>query len=201
MAVLGLDLDGVCGDYLAAMRRVASDRAGVPPDQLPDPKNWGLESWFVDRAGFLSAHREAVHERRIFRSLPVIEGAVEAISALAGRGHQIRIVSNRILDSVGRSLVIGDTLEWLANNGFVWHDIAFVTGDKSAVAADVNIDDSPAVIRALVNAGRQVVVFEQPYNTQISHPLSLRARTWAEAEPKLRRLLDRADRLAAAAAA
>ena len=201
MAVLGLDLDGVCGDYLAAMRLVASDRAGVPPEQLPDPKNWGLEGWFGDHAGFLSAHREAVHERRIFRSLPVIAGAVDAIRSLAAQGHQVRIVSNRILDRVGRSLVIGDTLEWLEQNGFVWHDIAFVTGDKSAVAADVNIDDSPSVIRAMVNAGRQVVVFEQPYNTQISHPPSLRARTWAEAEPKLRRLLDRADRTSAAAAA
>lgn len=199
MAVLGLDLDGVCGDYLAMMRIVASDRIGVPPADLPDPANWGLEVWFEDHAGFLSAHREAVHERRIFKTLPVITGAVEAIRSLTDDGHRVRIISNRLMDGVGREIVVGDTMGWLAANGFVWHDIAFVGGDKSVVAADVHIDDSPSVIRALASAGREVVVFEQPYNKDISgHP---RARTWAEAEPKLRCLLERADRRASSAAA
>lgn len=38
--ILGVDLDGVCGDFSAAFREVVAEETGVPVDTLPDRRQW-----------------------------------------------------------------------------------------------------------------------------------------------------------------
>lgn len=194
MAVLGLDLDGVCADYLAALRAVAAEARGVDPAALPEPKTWGLEEWVGDHDGFLRCHRHAVSERRIFRSLEPLPGAIRAVRRLSSEGHLIRVISNRLGDGVDRAAAADDTLRWLDEHGLPWDDIAFVS-DKSTVAADVYIDDAPRVIERLRLAGLTVVIADLPYNRHIA---GLRSAGWEEGEPMLRNLLREADAARAA---
>ncbi len=52
-------------------------------------------------------------------------------------------------------------------------------GAKSEVQADLYIEDAPHNVDALREAGNQVIVFDQPYNQDLS---GLRAKNWLEAE-------------------
>ena len=43
--ILGVDLDGVCGDYTAALRDVVAERTGAPLDRLPLERSWDFSEW------------------------------------------------------------------------------------------------------------------------------------------------------------
>ena len=195
MGVIGLDLDGPCADYLGAMRAVAAQIGGVDPSTLPTPITWGLEQWFGDRNKYLKAHHEAVHDLRIFRDLEATPGASETITALHSEGHLIRVISHRLKGGdMDPAVVLPDTVRWLSDNGIPFDDIAFVD-DKSDVRADVYIDDDPAVVASLRDMGRQVIVYDLPYNRHVYVPKAARACGWGEAETALRTGLRRSERL------
>ena len=43
--VLGVDLDGVCGDHATAFREVVALERGVDPDTLPPHQSWNFHEW------------------------------------------------------------------------------------------------------------------------------------------------------------
>ena len=42
--VLGVDLDGVCGDFTEAFKHVVADELGVPVESLPTNRSWGFDA-------------------------------------------------------------------------------------------------------------------------------------------------------------
>jgi 5'-nucleotidase len=50
--ILGVDLDGVCGDYTGALRHVVAAHRGVEPDSLPLERSWDFHEWGLSPAEF-----------------------------------------------------------------------------------------------------------------------------------------------------
>lgn len=176
--ILGVDLDGVCGNYTEALGVVVATERGIEPGDLPEPRSWDFAEWGLDRAGFEAVHRRAVVEHRIFRTMPVIDGAAEALWRLSDAGIWIRVITHRLAVNWGHALAVSDTVEWLDEHGIPYRDLCFL-GAKPQVDAHLYIDDAPHNIDALREQGNEVVVFDAPYNRHVEGP---RATDWSEVE-------------------
>lgn len=176
--ILGVDLDGVCADYTAGLRRVVADDRGIEPSDLPLERSWGFEEWGLDAAEFERLHRKAVNEDRILATLPVIEGCADALWRLSDAGIWIRIITHRLYTNWSHQSAVADTVSWLDENSIPYRDLCFL-GAKPQVEADMYIDDAPHNVSALRGAGNDVICFSQPYNSDIG---GLRADNWVEAE-------------------
>ncbi len=175
--VLGVDLDGVCADYEGAFRdsvarHLDRDPATLPPQTIMDAySQWGLT--FEE---FEEAHRRAVVEDRMFRRMQPLEGVSEALWELSDAGGWIRIITHRLIFNWAHEISAADTAAWLDAQQIPYRDLCFI-GDKPNVGADLYVDDSPANIVSLREAGRAAIVFDQPYNRHLGGP---RARSWDE---------------------
>jgi 5'-nucleotidase len=176
--VLGVDLDGVCGDYTAAFGAVVASDRGVDPASLGPQTSWDFTEWGVGAADFDRLHQTAVLEHRIFRTMPPIEGVAEALWRLSDAGVWIRVITHRLCVNWGHAVAVADTVEWLDRHAIPYRDLCFL-GRKPEVEADVYIDDGPHNVEALRAHGDQVIVFDQPYNRHLEAP---RAHGWDEAE-------------------
>lgn len=176
--ILGVDLDGVCGDHTAAFRRVVSTEHGVDPASLPEQTTWNFHEWGLDDEGFLEMHRRGVLEHRMFRDMPVIEGCADALWRLSDAGVWIRLITHRLYANWGHAVAVGDTVAWLDASGIPYRDLCFL-GNKPQVEAHVYVDDAPHNVEALRAEGNEVIVFDQLYNRGLEGP---RARGWHEVE-------------------
>lgn len=184
--VLGVDLDGVCGEHTLAFRTIVADELGVDPETLPLDRSWDFSEWGFGPGDFERYHRLAVLERNMFRHLDVIDGAPEALWRLSDAGVWIRIITHRLYVNWGHAVAVADTVAWLDDKNIPYRDLCFL-GAKPEVEADTYIDDGPHNVEGLRAAGNDVIVFDQPYNRHLDGP---RASTWAELEPLV---IDRLD--------
>lgn len=176
--IFGVDLDGVCADHALAFRQVVADDFGVEASSLPLERSWGFSEWGLRDGDFERLHRIAVMERRMFRDMPVVRGAAEALWRLSDAGIWIRIITHRLYVNWGHEIAISDTAHWLDTHRLPYRDLCFL-GAKPEVEADMYIDDAPHNIEALRELGNQVIVFDQPYNTGLTGP---RATSWEDVE-------------------
>jgi 5'-nucleotidase len=176
--ILGFDLDGVCGDYTAALRDVAVERTGADPDTLPLERSWDFREWGLSVDQFEQLHRAAVGEHRIFRTMPVIPGAAEVLWRLSDAGVWIRIITHRLYVNWGHATAVADTVDWLDAAGIPYRDLCFL-GAKPQVEADCYVEDAPHNVDALRDNGAHVIVYDQPYNRGVAGP---RAADWAGVE-------------------
>jgi 5'-nucleotidase len=177
--VLGVDLDGVCADYESGLRASVAARRGVDPASLPPQETTGhFAEWDLTPDGFREAHRVAVVEDRIFRTLDPYPGVAEALWRLSDAGVWIRIITHRLLFNGLHEASAADTAFWLDQHDLPYRDLCFI-GDKATVGADLYVDDSPHNIVALRAAGRTAIVFDQRYNRHLDGP---RVNAWAEME-------------------
>ena len=185
--VLGVDLDGVCGDYIGTFRRIVAERLGVPAESLTREVSWGCREWGIQTAEeFDALHRHAVLERHMLRHMDLIPGAAEALWRLSDAGVWIRIVTHRLYVNWGHAVTAGDTAEWLDTTARIpYRDLCFIAA-KSSVNADAFVDDAPHQIEDLRAAGQTVIVFDQPYNRHLPGP---RAVNWGEVEELVRDLV------------
>lgn len=79
----------------------------------------------------------------VFRHLEPFPDAIETLGALAGEGHDVVIVTAK------PDWAVPDTLRWLADHRVPTREI-HVRHQKSAVACDVYLDDSPVVLPDLL---------------------------------------------------
>jgi 5'-nucleotidase len=176
--VLGVDLDGVCGDHTAAFREVVARERGIDPASLPEQRSWNFYEWGLDDEQFDALHRRGILEHRMFRTMPVIEGCAETLWRLSDAGVWIRLITHRLYTNWGHAVAVADTVAWLDEHGIPYRDLCFL-GQKPQVEADVYIDDAPHNIAALRGSDSPVIVFDQPYNRDVDGP---RARSWTDAE-------------------
>lgn len=176
--VLGVDLDGVCGDYTAAFREVVAADRGIDPDDLPAERSWDFSEWGLDPEEFERLHRKAVLEDHIFRTMPAFPGAADALWRLSDAGVWIRIITHRLYVNWGHAVAVADTVAWLDATGIPYRDICFL-GAKPEVEADCYLDDAAHNVAQLREAGNHVIVFDAPYNRGVDGP---RASSWEEVE-------------------
>ena len=53
--VLGVDLDGVCGDYTTAFANVVALERDIDPSSLPAQRGWDFSEWELDDLGGFDA--------------------------------------------------------------------------------------------------------------------------------------------------
>ena len=175
--ILGVDLDGVCGDYTRAFRQSVSLAKGIVPWKLTLDVSWDYTEWGINsREEFLALHSDAV-AGGLFRNMPAMEGASEALWHLSDNDVWNRIITHRLGSMKGsQARVARDTVDWLDEKDIPYRDLCFV-GDKPQVGADVYLDDAPTHIGDLQAQGKEVIIFDQPYNRHIE---GFRARNCAE---------------------
>jgi len=176
--VFGVDLDGVCADFYAGLRPIAAEWLGVDVSTLPERVSWGLPEWGVNTApgGYEALHKFAVTQRELFRRLPPMPGAPQALRKLSKEDIRIRIITHRFFIKYFHQAAARQTIEWLDHHDIPYWDLCFMQ-EKSAVGADLYIEDSPANIARLRDEGQKTIVFTNSTNEGLAGP---RADTWEE---------------------
>ena len=177
--ILGVDLDGVVGDFYGAMRKIAAEWLGKPVESLATEVNYGLQEWGLEEyGGYDRLHRFAVTERNLFRDMEPIKDAPSVLRKLSGRGIRIRIITHRLFLKYSHRTTVTQTVDWLDSWDIPYWDLCFMA-DKGAVDAHVYIDDAPANITRLRERGCRTIVFSNSTNRELPGP---RANNWQEAE-------------------
>lgn len=177
--ILGVDLDGVCADFFEGMRQVAAEWLEVPLESLTPDVSWDFREWNLEAAGGYEAlHRFAVVQRDLFRTLKPMPHASVVLRRLSHRGVRIRIVTQRLFVKHFHLQGAMQTVEWLDSYDFRYWDLCFL-GDKTAVGADLFVEDSPRNVPLLRAAGVDTICFANSTNRDISPP---RAENWLEVE-------------------
>ncbi|MDR3166717.1 MAG: 5'-nucleotidase [Treponema sp.] len=177
--ILGVDLDGVVGDFYGAMRNIAAEWLNKSVADLTEEVNFGLEEWGIaEYGGYDRLHRFAVTQRNLFRDMLPIKNAPAVLRKLSNHGIRIRIITHRLFLKYFHRATITQTVDWLDNYDIPYWDICFMN-DKGAVGAHVYIDDAPANITQLRDQGYKTIVFTNSTNRGLPGP---RADSWLEAE-------------------
>jgi 5'(3')-deoxyribonucleotidase len=188
MPVLGLDLDDTSFEYLNGLKEfiIKEDSeffAGMTEEEIqthfPTLVSYDYFPWTRikgDRKKFEEYHCNAV-ENGLFRSLKPHAGVSEALWKLNNEhDFHIYVITSRFVRHGQHARVLTDTAISLDEANIPYRDIMFVR-DKVNVVADVYIDDSPKNIHNLREVGRNVIVYDQPYNQDFDGP---RAHNWTE---------------------
>jgi 5'(3')-deoxyribonucleotidase len=177
--ILGVDLDGVVGDFYGAMRMIAAEWLNKPPPSLTTEVTYGLAEWGLKEfGGYDRLHRFAVTQRHIFRDMAPIENAPAVLRKLSSQDIRIRIITHRLFLKYSHRATVTQTVDWLDNYDIPYWDICFMN-DKGAVGAHVYIDDAPENITSLRGQGCKPIVFGNSTNRGMAGP---RANDWSEVE-------------------
>ena len=174
--VFGVDLDGVVADFYGGLRPIAAEWLGVRLDSLPERVSWGLVEWGVDQApgGYEALHKFAVMQRELFLTLPPTPRAPQALRRLSKAGVRIRIITHRLFIKYFHQVAVSQTIQWLDRHDIPYWDLCFMQ-QKTAVGADLYIEDSPANVERLRDEGQKTIVFTNSTNEQLPGP---RADNW-----------------------
>ncbi|MDR2417692.1 MAG: 5'-nucleotidase, partial [Treponema sp.] len=173
--ILGVDLDGVVGDFYGAMRMIAAEWLNKPLSSLSEEVSYGLGEWGIaDYGGYERLHRFAVTQRALFRDMKPIKDAPCVLRKLSNRGIRIRIITHRLFLKYAHKASITQTVDWLDNYDIPYWDICFLQ-DKGAVGAHIYIDDAPVNVVELRAHGHKTIVFTNSTNRSLLAP---RADSW-----------------------
>jgi 5' nucleotidase, deoxy (Pyrimidine), cytosolic type C protein (NT5C) len=186
--VLGIDLDGVCADFVAGIRPLAAEWLGVPADDLTTQPSHDFPEWNLeDAGGFNSLYRWAVTRRELFKRMPpMINSALTLRRLYYNQNIRIRLITYRLYFEFFHKVAIDQTVDWLDHHDFPYCDLCFMR-EKAAVGADLYVEDNVANIQALRDAGKEVIAFG-PQAAGMALP---RAASWQEAEPLIVHAIER----------
>jgi 5'(3')-deoxyribonucleotidase len=185
--ILGVDLDGVVGDFYGALRKIAAEWLNKPLEALTADVNYGLDEWgLAEYGGYPRLHRFAVTQRSLFRDMEPIQDAPAVLRKLSAKGIRIRIITHRLFLKYFHRASITQTVDWLDTYDIPYWDLCFMK-DKGAVGAHVYIDDAPSNVISLREQGCHTIVFTNSTNKNTPGP---RADTWLEVENLVMEALD-----------
>jgi 5'(3')-deoxyribonucleotidase len=167
---VGVDIDGVTLDFQNHWMRLYEEWFGLPVT----PRFKGTWNCVVSGTHFETDAKffEWFNRAGGWDNMPWIPGAPGAIDRLLDDGHQVVFITSRSMDAgvpTGR---------WFESTPWS-RDAQLRVGvkNKSIVPCGVYIDDAPHVIKELQQAGKNTIVFDQPWNAKASGP---RAKNWTE---------------------
>lgn len=161
---VGIDLDGVCYDFSASVRRFLC-RTDAYAMRHPEPVRWEFyEDWGYSLDQFINTCHDGVDAGVIFTHGEPYPNTAEAFMRIKAAGHSIHIVTDRSFGSPGASA--SATLGWLAAHGLSYDSITF-TADKTAANVDVMVDDKPANYEALRAAGVDAYLLTRAWNKHV----------------------------------
>lgn len=176
--ILGLDLDGTCLDFQnhwADTYEHWFDRE-VGPEARASWDGLTTGTHFAEPDQFWAWSEAA----QIWETCPWNPGALAFVDQALRTGNQVRFITAR-----HRPESVRQTMTWFGKQRFsdprLYRFPALIhTGlhRKSIVPCSTYIDDSPAVIEQLKADGRDVLIFDQPWNQYLEGD---RVATWSEA--------------------
>jgi 5'-nucleotidase len=156
-----VDQDGVLADFdrgfNLAWQEKFPDRAVV---------ELALRRHFYLRDDYPEEHRAEIKQLQasagFIVGLPPLPGALAALEAMLGAGHDVRICTSPLSRFTN---CVGEKFQWVDDHlGAEWVGRIVLTKDKTLVRGDVLIDDKPEVTGSLVPTWEHLV-FEAPYNS------------------------------------
>lgn len=182
--VLGLDLDGCVADFLQKMKEIFAEWSGQAIESLHPEPQYAFPEWGLSNEEYVRLHRFAVTQRDLFYTMEPIPGAPQALRRLSAEGVHIRVATYRLFISHFHEPAASQTVRWLENHGIPYWDLCLIK-DKSAIRADLFVEDSVSNIKRLQERGTDVICFTNPSNKQES-VTAPRVSDWNEAEKLIR---------------
>lgn len=162
---IGIDLDGVCYDFAAAVRHHVITKGILAPEACANATRWEFyEDWGLNTGAFLAVCHDGVNDGVIFTHGAPHHGVKKAWHRLITAGHTIHVITDRSFGSKGASQAA--TVEWLRVHDLPYDSITF-TSDKTIVAVDAMVDDKPENYAALTAAGVETYLLTQPWNAHV----------------------------------
>ncbi len=175
--VIGVDLDGVCADFYGRMREIAAEWFECSVEELPEDVSYGLKEWGIrEPKQYESLHRYALHQRELFKTMPMIPGTRKYLRKLSDEGFHIRIITHRLFIHYSHASAVQQTVAWLDGHGIPYWDLCFMK-EKSEVGADIYVEDNPHNVQQLREEGLYTICFANSTNKDIAAP---RAASWKE---------------------
>ncbi len=178
--VFGVDLDGVVADFYAGIRPIAAEWLGKRLNELTPYPSYGLTEWGLDKKKYKELHRFAVEQRDFFTCLKPISQAPQVLRRLSDIDIRIRIITHRLYVGGSHVVTVQQTVNWLDHHAIPYWDLCFMR-DKTAVGADLYIEDTPKNIQELRKDQKNpdVIVFSNSTNKDCGEP---RANDWTQVE-------------------
>jgi uncharacterized HAD superfamily protein len=159
---IGIDLDGVCYDFVNALHAFAETHLGR---ELPRNFHvWGFfEEWGIDWDGFLALMEAGCSAGLLYHKGDLAPGAAETLQPLHEAGHEIVFVTAR------GEYAQRATRDWLDGHG-LYHDLIVGADDTAAHRLDILLDDGAHNIERARAEGIFAVIFDQPWNQDAVGP-------------------------------
>lgn len=164
MIVLG-DIDGVMADFEQGFWNLWGPKYSEHPD-CPTPASIGARTTFyIDDQlpdGWRKKGERLIQEDGFFRSLPVMEHAVEAVNLITSLGHDFYFCTKPI----HKSACFSEKHAWVREHfGDDYTRRLIIIKDKTLIRADILVDDHPEPAKkGLLFPAWEHVVYDQPYN-------------------------------------
>ncbi len=173
-----IDMDDTLYDFLGGI--TALYRKRYPDEPFIDPEDMydnHISRVYREKLGEKAGRQmeELFNAKELYRNLRPLPKAVEAVNEMIDEGFDVQMCSSIINDF--RSCV-QEKYE-LVERDFGEHlkDNLILTRDKTAIKADVLIDDNPR-IKGRYTPEWQQVLFDQPYNKKVSLPRIISWKEW-----------------------
>lgn len=162
MSRVGIDLDGVCYDFVGVLESWLRNSMNAEDFNFGPSTRWEFyEDWGMDLQDFIYHCNRGVNAGFIFKLGGVINDAVAQLQRLRDAGHTIVLITDRSFGAEDMSRK--NTMAWLAREGLVWDEIHF-TANKASVRVDYMIDDKPDNVVAMFTANVDAWLMKTPWN-------------------------------------
>lgn len=158
--VIGVDFDGVIGNYQLLKARVAKELYGIEVDPLLMRGEMLGPDHPLTHEQYAEAQKAAFDpkQEQYFEPLP---GAIEGMRELIARGYPVQIITSRVgegLEGMARWLARYDLFPEYVGVGFRVSKLPHV--QKTVLY----IDDSPEIIQEMTAAGLNAVLYNPDRN-------------------------------------
>jgi 5'-nucleotidase len=160
-----IDQDGVLADFEDRFYQIWKERGPCPPI---DPSR---RKQFYAQYDYPKEHfnfgMEIMAEPGFFLDMKPIDGAIEAVKAMASSGHELFICTSPLDDY---RFCVPEKSAWVEKYlGPEFVKKMIFTKDKTMVSGDILIDDRPD-ITGVMSPVWQHIIFDAPYNRNVPAP-------------------------------
>lgn len=197
--IVNVDLDNVLYDFHSALEGYVRS---VEPERwlrrspftetlmsAPAPTQWEFwNDWNMSYGEWRSWFRRGVEAGQVWWQGDPLLGAVEYMWRISDDGHDIRIVTDRLVHKFSHKLAVEATVNWLDDHNIPYRYLAFeknkhIFADRFSVLVDDKLDNVLSFARFHPYLGKVeelAALFVQPWNQSAETAGLARVRSWEE---------------------
>lgn len=181
MALINIDLDGVVYPFHDVYRewliRNGYDEFDVSVAHFTAWEMW--DALGMSYGEWQGEFRRGVADGYIWEQGEPIEDSKKYLWKLSDDGHNLRIVTRRLVHKFNHARSVETTVHWLDRHNIPYHDIVFIgfKHNKEHYPCDFAIDDNPEHVAEQLRNKTRAYLFSQPWNQKSTLP---RVNSWKE---------------------